>query len=141
MQGYNCIAVFDHEAERWLMCLREKEPYKGLLNLVGGKIEDDEEHLAAAYRELEEETAITEEDIKLTHLMDFCYPLDDCFVEVYVGRLNKPFKPHGDENKLIWTDLRRDFADMKHYAGEGNIAHMLEHIKMHSEQLIGKKIK
>lgn len=141
MQGYNCIAVFDQDADKWLMCLREKEPYKGLLNLVGGKIEEDEEHLSAAYRELEEETAITPEDIKLRHLMDFCYPLDDCFVEVYVGRLNKPFKPHGDENKLIWTDLRRDFSDMKHYAGEGNIAHMLEHIKLHSEELIGKKVK
>ncbi len=141
MQGYNCIAVFDQDADKWLMCLREKEPYKGLLNLVGGKIEEDEEHLSAAYRELEEETAITSEDIKLRHLMDFCYPLDDCFVEVYVGRLNKPFKPHGDENKLIWTDLRRDFSDMKHYAGEGNIAHMLEHIKLHSEELIGKKVK
>lgn len=141
MQGYNCIAVFDQDADRWLMCLREKDPYKGLLNLVGGKIEDGEEHLAAAYRELEEETAITAEDIKLVHLMDFNYPLDDCYVEVYVGRLDKPFKARGDENKLIWTDLRRDFFDMKHYAGEGNIGHMLEHIKIHSEQLLGKKIK
>ncbi|MCR5120819.1 MAG: NUDIX domain-containing protein [Ruminococcus sp.] len=141
MQGYNCIAVFDHDVDKWLMCLRLKDPYKGLLNLVGGKIEEYEEHLAAAYRELREETGITEEDIKLTHLMDFCYPLDDCFVEVYVGKLNKPFKVFGDENKLIWTDLRRDFSDPKHYAGEGNIAHMLEHIKMHSEELLGKVIK
>lgn len=141
MQGYNCIAVFDQDADRWLMCLREKDPYKGLLNLVGGKIEDGEDHLAAAYRELEEETAITAEDIKLVHLMDFSYPLDDCYVEVYVGRLAKPFKAHGDENKLIWTDLRRDFFDMKRYAGEGNIGHMLEHIKLHSEQLLGKVIK
>ena len=52
MQGYNCIAVFNEDADRWLMCLRKKDPYKGLLNLVGGKIEPDEEHLSAAYREL-----------------------------------------------------------------------------------------
>ena len=51
------------------------------------------------------------------------------------------FKVFGDENKLIWTDLRRDFSDPKHYAGEGNIAHMLEHIKMHSKELLGKVIK
>lgn len=56
-------------------------------------------------------------------------------------RVNKPFKVFGDENKLIWTDLRRDFSDPKHYAGEGNIAHMLEHIKMHSAELLGKVIK
>jgi 8-oxo-dGTP diphosphatase len=141
MQGYNCIAVFDEPAERWLMCRREKDPYKGMLNLVGGKIEKDEEHLDAAYRELQEETAITRDDIRLTHLMDFYYPLDECFVEIYVGRLNKPFKPHGEENKLIWTDLHRDFFDMKRYAGEGNIGHLLEHIKLHSEELLGRKIK
>lgn len=141
MQGYNCIAVFNRDADKWLMCLREKDPYKGLLNLVGGKIEPGEDHLAAAYRELEEETGIGREDTELCLLMSFSYPLDGCFVEVYVGRLNKEIKVHGSENKLIWTDLRRDFFDMKRYAGEGNIGHMLEHIKLHSERLLGKVIK
>ena len=141
MQGYNCIAVFNQDADKWLMCMREKEPYKGMLNLVGGKIEKDEGHLIAAYRELKEETAITRDDIDLKHLMDFFYPMDNCYVEVYVGRLNKPFKPHGEENKLIWTDLHRNFFDLKRYAGEGNIGHMLEHIKLHSEELLGKVIK
>ncbi len=141
MQGYNCIAVFDADAEKWLMCLREKDPYKGMLNLVGGKIEAGEAGIDAAYRELEEETGITDEDIRLSHLMDFSYPMDDCYVEVYVGKLNKHFKVHGEENKLIWTDLHRDFFDLKHYAGEGNIGHMLEHIKLHSAQLLGRVIK
>jgi hypothetical protein len=30
---------------------------------------------------------------------------------------------------------------MKRYAGEGNIGHLLEHIKLHSEELLGRKIK
>lgn len=141
MQGYNCIAVFDVDADRWLMCMREKNPYKGMLNLVGGKIEEDEIHIDAAYRELEEETAITRDDIILHHLVDFMYPMDSCYVEVYVGRLNAPFKPHGNENKLLWTDLHRNFFDLKRYAGEGNIGHVLEHIKMHSEELLGKVVK
>ena len=141
MQGYNCIAVFDFDADKWLMCMRSKDPYKGLLNLVGGKIEPNEEHTAAAYRELEEETGITDKDISLTRVIDFCYPIDDCFVEVYVGRLNKPFKPYGDENRLLWTDLKRNFFDSKHYAGEGNIGHILEIIKLHSGELLGKVIK
>ncbi len=141
MQGYNCIAVFDLDADKWLMCLREKDPYKGMLNLVGGKIEPGEDGEAAAYRELFEETGISKEDIRLTHLMDFSYPLDGCYVEVYVGKLEKLFKVHGEENKLIWTDLRRDFFDLKRYAGEGNIGHMLEHIKLHSAQLLGRVIK
>ena len=58
MQGYNLIVVFDERRERVLLCRRRKEPYKGLLNFVGGKIEPGEEGLAAAYRELREETGL-----------------------------------------------------------------------------------
>ncbi|MBQ8592031.1 MAG: NUDIX domain-containing protein [Lachnospiraceae bacterium] len=86
MQGYNLIVVFNEMADKMLMCMRKKDPYKGLSNFVGGKIEQGEDGLHAAYRELEEETAITREDITLTHLMDFTYHLDSCYVEVYVGK-------------------------------------------------------
>lgn len=78
MKGYNLIVVFNEASDRVLMCRRRKEPYKGLLNFVGGKIERNEEGIAAAYRELEEETAITKDDIILAHLMDFTYYLEDC---------------------------------------------------------------
>lgn len=141
VQGYNCIAVFDEAADKWLMCLRSRDPYKGMLNLVGGKIEEGENGFDAAYRELEEETGITRSDITLRHLMDFNYPLDNCYVEIYIGKLMCGLKVSGDENKLLWTDLKRNFFDMKRYAGEGNIGHMLEHIKLHSEELLGRKIK
>ena len=48
---------------------KAKEPLQRLYNFVGGKIEENEDGLHAAYRELEEETGITREDIHLTHLM------------------------------------------------------------------------
>lgn len=133
MQGYNCIAVLDKDAGSWLMCKRRKEPYKGLLNLVGGKIEENEEHISAAYRELWEETGITKDSIKLFHLLDFNYPLDDCFVEVYAGRLKTDIEVFGDENELIWVSLNEDFFDCQRFAGEGNIGHMLMHIYLHKD--------
>ncbi|MFR9234963.1 MAG: NUDIX hydrolase [Eisenbergiella massiliensis] len=46
----NIIAVFDKEKEKVLVCRRRKNPYKGLLNFVGGKIEREEDGLTAAYR-------------------------------------------------------------------------------------------
>ena len=70
MKGYNVIVVFNKEADRMLMCKRVKDPYKGLSNFVGGKIEVGEDGMDAAYRELFEETSIVRENIKLTHLMD-----------------------------------------------------------------------
>lgn len=135
MQGYNLIVVFDEKSEKILMCERLKNPYKGLSNFVGGKIEPGEDGFAAAYRELQEETAISRSDIALTHLMDFYYHLDNCYVEVYVGKLNKFVLVSGDENKLYWSSLDNDFFNMGKYAGEGNIGHILIHIKMAKEQL------
>jgi len=41
------------------MCKRQKQPYKGLCNLVGGKIEPRGNGRDAAYRELCGETGVT----------------------------------------------------------------------------------
>ena len=136
MQGYNLIAVFNENADKVLMCKRRKNPYKGLSNFVGGKIEENENGLDAAYRELEEETAITKNDIILSHLMDFTYHIQKCYLEVYVGRLNKAIDICGDENELYWSALDKDFFDVTQYAGEGNIGHIMMHIEMFREELL-----
>jgi len=110
------------------MCKRHKEPYKGLFNLVGGKIEQGEDGLDAAYRELQEETGIAE--IKLIHLMDFTYFLAGaCRVEVYVGMLEKDIPVEGDEKELAWVSLGENLFDMSRFVGEGNIGHIYEIIK------------
>ena len=129
MQKLNVVWVFNPTADKVLMCKRHKQPYKGLYNLVGGKIEPNENGLAAAYRELAEETGIT--DIELTHLMDFTYyQWGSCRVEVYVGQLKHDTPVHGDEKELAWLDTQEDFFDMSRFAGEGNIGHIYEVIKI-----------
>lgn len=138
-QGYNCMIVVHKDGSRWLMCKRKKEPYKGLKNLVGGHIEKGEDHLDAAYRELYEETSLTRDDITLTKLMTFDYPLDGCYVEVFAGQLKEDRPVSGDENDLLWVDINENFFDMKEYAGEGNIGHMLEILKLHPELVTIKK--
>lgn len=135
MQVYNLIAVFDCSCEKMLMCERKKNPYIGLSNFVGGKREEGENPIDGAYRELLEETAIKKEDIELVHLMDFVYYLGDCIVEVYAGQLNKALAISGDENKLYWSDMDHDFFDMSKYAGEGNIGHIIEQIKIYKEDI------
>ena len=135
MQGYNLIVVYNKAADRLLMCRRSHDPYKGMSNFVGGKIEPGEDGLAAAYRELEEETAITARDIALTHFIDFTYHLSDCYVEVYVGRLNKEVSVHGEENELYWSGTDCNFFDMEQYAGEGNIGHIMTHVQMFWDKL------
>lgn len=136
MKGYNLIAVFNKDEDKILMCKRRSNPYIGLSNFVGGKIEKNENRIDAAYRELQEETAITKDDIKLMHLMDFTYYLDDCYVEVYVGKLNKSVFVEGNENDLYWSGLDEDFFDESKYARKGNIGHIMKHIEMAKGKLL-----
>lgn len=131
VQGLNVIWVFSPDANKALFCKRQKDPYKGLYNLVGGKIELGEGGISAACRELREETSI--EGVELIHLMDFTYFLEGaCRVEVYVGRLSHETEVHGDEKELVWLDMTENFFDMGRFAGEGNIGHIYELIKLNS---------
>ena len=58
MRKLNLVVVFNKDLSKSLFCIRAKEPYKGLYNFVGGKVEENETNDAAAYRELFEETGI-----------------------------------------------------------------------------------
>lgn len=123
--NYNLIAVFDESAEHLLFCRRRKEPYKGLCNFVGGKIEPGEDGMASAYRELWEETGITAEDIELHSVMIMDYPLDSIHMEAYAGRLNKSVEVHGDENDLVWLPATENFFDHSRFAGDGILGHIV----------------
>ena len=133
MIKYNVIVIYDTEEKKLLMCRRAKDPYKGMLNFVGGKVEPGETKEDAAYRELFEETSITPQDIKITHLVDFTYPLDNCYVEVYVGRLNKSVILKEEKHPLYWSDLDKNFFDSSQYAGYGNIGHIMELIWLYKD--------
>jgi len=135
MKTYNVIMVFNPAYDKLLMCHRRKEPYKGLSNLVGGKVEAGETGMDAAYRELYEETSIGKADITLTHLMDFNYPLSDCYLEVYVGKLKHETDVQGDENELYWENTDASFFNATLYAGEGNIGHMMAQVEIEKEKL------
>lgn len=130
MQSFNCIMVYSQDNSKLLFCKRVKEPYKGLYNLVGGKIEDGEDGFFAAYRELEEETGIGRDDILLYHKMDFTYYNEDCRVEVYAGRLNCEIDLLEEIHPLSWLEIRKEnFFDLDKFAGEGNIGHMVEQVR------------
>lgn len=130
MKKMNVIVVFDKDLKQTLMCKRTKEPYMGMYNLVGGKIEKENDSLNEAYRELVEETNITKDDIELTHFMNLTYVKWDKELEVYYGVLNKNVELIEEVNKLEWVDINENFFDMTRYAGEGNIGHIIEEIKI-----------
>lgn len=130
MKKMNVIVVFDKQMKNTLMCKRAKEPYMGMYNLVGGKIEKENDGLNEAYRELEEETNINKNDIDLVHFMNFTYVKWDKELEVYYGILKNEVNLIEEVNKLEWVNINDNFFDMTKYAGEGNIGHIIEEIKI-----------
>lgn len=141
MKLLNVIIVYNKEENKILMCKREKEPYKGKYNLVGGKLEENEESYAGAYRELEEETGITKEDIDLTYLMNLEYKLLDMQLQVFAGKLNKDKTLIEEVNKLYWMDLNENFFDEEKFAGEGNIGHMLCQVEINRKHIFKEETK
>ena len=135
MKKLNVIIVYDKNEENILMCKRSKEPYKGLFNLVGGKVEENENEMDAAYRELEEETGIKSADIKFTHIMNMQYKLKDMELGKFAGKLNKNVHVIDEVNKLYWIDKNANFFDLKKFAGEGNIGHMLQQVEINKTDL------
>ena len=87
MQRMSIIVIFDKDITSTLMCKRTEEPYKGMYNFVGGKIENDN-GLEEAYRGLYEETNISKNDIKLIYFMNLSYIKWNIELEVYYGVLN-----------------------------------------------------
>ena len=130
MKQYNVIVIFDKEMNKTLMCKRTKEPYIGMYNLVGGKIEKENDGLNEAYRELVEETNISKNDVELKHFMNIEYVSFNKSLEVYYGILNKEVELVEEVNKLEWVDINDNFFDMTRYAGEGNIGHIIEEIQI-----------
>jgi len=134
MEKYNLVMVLNKKETHMLMCLRTKDPYLGLYNLPGGKIDEGENHLESAYRELHEETGITDEDIHLIKYMDFTWYPVNMTMDVTFGVLNKDVKLVEELHPLHWISLEEDFFDMTKFAGEGNIGHMVEIYKYLKEK-------
>ena len=46
---------------------------------------------------------------------------------------------HGDEKELVWMNTNENFFDMTRFAGEGNIGHIYEQIKINLRHIPGLK--
>ena len=83
MKTANLVVVLDKENKSVLLCKRRKNPYKGLLNFVGGKLEPDEDSAAAA-EELQKEGLSVEVLDPRT-----LYPLDKELIERSIAKTHK----------------------------------------------------
>ena len=131
MRKLNLIVVFNTNLDKVLFCIRAKEPYKGLYNFVGGKVEKNESNDNAAYRELFEETGISNQDIELEHFMDLNYFKYENNLQVYYGILKHEVDLSEEKNKLEWVAINEKLLDNSKFAGNYNIPHIIRQIKVY----------
>lgn len=131
MKKLNLIVVLNKNLTRVLFCIRAKEPYKGLYNFVGGKVEENESNDEAAYRELFEETGINSNDIELDHFMDLNYFKYENNIQVYYGILKHEVTLIEEKNKLEWVTINEDLLNNEKFAGNYNIPHIIRQIKVY----------
>ena len=129
MKKLNLIVVFNASLDKVLFCIRAKEPYKGLYNFVGGKVEENESNDNAAYRELFEETGISNQDIELEHFMDLNYFKYENNLQVYYGILKHEVDLVEEKNKL--EVINEKLLDNSKFAGNYNIPHIIRQIKVY----------
>ena len=131
MRKFNLIVVFSKDLNKVLFCIRAKEPYKGLYNFVGGKVEEGENNDNAAYRELFEETGISHNDIELDHFMDLNYFKYENNIQVYYGILQHKVNLVEEKNKLEWVNVDKELLNTEKFAGNYNIPHIIKQIKVY----------
>ena len=131
MRKLNLVVVFNNDLSKVLFCIRAKEPYKGMYNFVGGKVEEGESNDDAAYRELFEETGISNNDIELDHFMDLNYFKYENNLQVYYGILKHDVALVEEKNKLEWVTVDDRLLDNSKFAGNYNIPHIIRQIKVY----------
>jgi 8-oxo-dGTP diphosphatase len=131
MKKFNLIVIFNASLDKVLFCVRAKEPYKGLYNFVGGKVEENESNDDAAYRELFEETGISNKDVELDHFMDLNYFKYQNNLQVYYGILNHEVNLIEEKNKLEWLTINDEMLNNSKFVGNYNIPHIIRQIKIY----------
>ena len=53
---------------------------------------------------------------------------------MFFGWLNKSVSLKEEVNELLWVDKEQNYFDMSHFAGEGNMGHIMEQIKQYEEE-------
>ena len=134
MRKLNCIVIFSKDLNKVLFCIRAKEPYKGLYNFVGGKVEENESEYEAAYRELFEETGISNKDIELDYFMDLNYYKYENNIQVFYGILKNKVNLVEEKNKLEWVVINEEMLDTKKFAGNYNVPHIITQIKKYLKE-------
>lgn len=132
MKKFVVIFLFTKDYKKVLMVKRNKPPYKGCWNGIGGKIEGNETEIQAAIRECYEETGIELENPKL--FITYIYPETNKInngtnLSVLYSFIDQVTIQPNNEGIYEWKDISfaLDFNN-KQLAGFANISQFVKEI-------------
>lgn len=121
---FTLTVIFNVPKNSVLMCWHSKQQ---AYNFIGGKVNTNEDKMDASYRELEEETGITMEDVtllpvRIENVMSFACGEEpytwDMFVTAGVLKHAVPLKE--EKNPLRWIPLKQFVELLPNMFGMGN---------------------
>lgn len=151
VKKYSVVILFNNDGSKVLLQKKDRTAFAGKLNGVGGKIEDDEQPVAGAMREVLEETSIGPEDLERFEwlgILTLCEQCDDKNQDKYpelwffggiVKAEDKARKPDTATEEIDWYVLdcnNRPFTTLE-IAGDGDLEYF---IGVARRRLFGKNV-
>jgi len=122
----NICLIFNNQFTKVVLIKRLKDPYKGKLNGIGGKLNYRENRLTGILREVKEELGIKLEKDKLKKFCtidDGSYIMDVFFSTINVEALTLPLSTR--EGLVNWYEVDNLFRNEEGLAGSGFLRYLL----------------
>lgn len=131
MNSFSLVLIYNKETKKILLCKSDCCTYDRVFDFICAERMQGENGLECAYRELQNATGLTEDDITLQHIFDFTYVLDRRRLQVFAGsvsqaQVRKALRHR--ENSLLWADVGRDLCDDYEFFNGNCISHILSSI-------------
>jgi 8-oxo-dGTP pyrophosphatase MutT (NUDIX family) len=125
---YTVTFLFDDSLDNVLMLKKNRGPYAGTLNGVGGKVEHDEKAIhRSASREIAEETGILIPATELRFLMVTTFATG-VTLHVYTGIIRWDAPKQLESEEILWIptkDIIQTPVEDPTLAGDGNIPYFV----------------
>lgn len=133
MKRYTLGIIYDENMENVLLLQRQKDPYVGRYNGIGGKLKRKESRLDGTLREVNEEINLTSDYLTIKPLMSLRFPhhvVMDVFYAILRSDVDKTLIPsENEEGTLHWVPVNEVMNPTNYFlfAGEGNLSYFVSY--------------
>lgn len=142
VKKYTVILLFNSDGSKILLQKKDRTAFAGKLNGIGGKVNEGEEPVKGAFREMEEETSLLLKDLQRFAWLGTLTIPEQCdtnnsnrFPELWffggiVKDENLPHKPDTETEEISWYELNGNVPVTElELAGDGDLLYFINMAK------------